>query len=404
MTVVIMLLFLLPAARAEDLLLRGATILTAANGTIPNGSILIRNGKIAAIGQNVDAPAGTKVLDLTGQFITPGIIDTHAHIALDGDINEVTSPVTAQVDMLDAIVPDAPAIFRAVAGGVTTAKLMHGSANVIGGVCQTVKLKYGRKIENMIIPDAPRQMKWALGENPKRVYGNRSQTPSTRMGVFYVLRDNLNKAKEYQQKWDEYDRKVKNGEKSAEAPKRDLQLENLSKVLKGEIHVDCHCYSASEIVQLMKIIDEYKVKVDVLSHCLEAYKVADEIAKRGVSIATFADWWGYKWEAYDAIPYNAAMCLRQGVNAVIKSDSDDFMRRLYQEAAKTIKYSDVSEQDALRMITLNAAKALGIDKRTGSLEAGKDADLAVFDRHPFDSFSKVVMTLIEGEVYFDITK
>jgi len=385
----------------EVVAIRGGTIITVTRGTIENGTILIRDGKIDKVGVNVDIPEGARVIDATGRFIMPGIIDAHSHIALGGDINEATSPITPQVRMVDALVPDAYGIYLALAGGTTAAKLMHGSANVVGGVNVTVKLKYGRPVKEMLIPGVRQQIKMALGENPKRVYGGRKQMPATRPGIFAILRQKLVDARQYKERWERYRAQSAEGKKVSE-PKRDLELETLADVLDGKISIDAHCYVASEIVTLLRIADEFELQLRCLSHALEAYKVRDVIARSGVSVLTHTDWWGYKHEAFDAIPYQPGMLVRAGINTAIISDSGDVIRRLNGEAAKLVRYCGLSDDEALAMITINAARALEIDDRCGSIEPGKDADLAIFDRHPLDSFGKCVMTLIEGEVFFDI--
>jgi imidazolonepropionase-like amidohydrolase len=382
------------------LAIKGGTVLTVTGGTIENGDILVRDGKIAALGTGLEIPEDADEIDARGRYVMPGIIDAHSHLALDGDINEATSPITPQVRMTDAISPDDYGIYCALAGGVTAAKLMHGSANVIGGVNATVKLKYNRPLAEMLIPGVRQQIKMALGENPKRVYGRRNRMPATRLGIFALLRQKLLDAQQYREKWAKYRNTVAKGEDPDE-PKRDLELETLAKVLAGEIAIDCHCYVASEIVTLLGIAEEFELPLTCLSHALEAYKVRDRLAGKGISVLTHTDWWGYKHEAYDAIPYQPGMLAEEDINVVIVSDSGDVIRRLNGEAAKVVKYSGVSEEQALAMITINAARALEIDSRCGSIEVGKDADLAIFDRHPLDSFSKCVTTLVEGEVLFN---
>jgi imidazolonepropionase-like amidohydrolase len=384
-----------------DVAIRGGTILTVTQGTIENGTILISDGKIAAVGKEVTAPSGADVIDATGRWVMPGIIDAHAHIALDGDINEWTSPVTPHMNMASAVAPDDYAIYQALAGGVTSTKLMHGSANVIGGVSVTVKLRWGRPLSEMIIEGARPQMKMALGENPKRTHGGRNRAPATRPAEFATIRQSFIDAQEYTKKWQRYESRVAAGE-DPRRPKRDLKLEALAAVLDGDIAIDCHGYSAHELVTMLGVADEFDLPLAAFSHALEAYKVADQIAGHGVTIQTHTDWWGYKWEAYDAIPYQPAMLQRAGINTTIISDSGDVMRRLNREAAKLVKYGGIDHDQALAMITINAARALEIDDRTGSIEVDKDADLAIFDRDPLDGFSKCVMTLIEGEVWFDI--
>jgi len=386
---------------AADLVIKGGTILTGEDGTIENGSILIREGKIAAIGPAVEVPEGARVISAEGKYVMPGIIDSHSHLALDGDVNEATAPVTSEVNMEDAIDAHDYQIYQALAGGVTSAKLMHGSANVIGGLNTTVKLKYGTSMEEMKIPGVRQQLKMALGENPKRVYGSKGQSPSTRPGTFAILRQNLMDAQDYQKKWDAYEEKKAAGEE-ADPPRRDLKLETLAKALSGEYGIDCHNYVHNEIAVFLEIMKEFKVPYVVLSHSFGAYKVRDLVAEAGAGVQTHTDWWGYKDEAYDAIPYAIKMLMDEGVLVDICSDSEDHIRRLNREAAKVIKYSGISEDEALKLITINPARILEIDDRTGSIEPGKDADIAIFDRHPLDSFSKCVMTLIEGKVYFDI--
>ncbi len=381
--------------------IRGGTILTVTQGTVEDGTILISDGKIVAVGREVTVPPDADVIDATGRYVMPGIIDGHAHIALDDDINEVTSPVTPHMEMASAVVPDDYAIYQALAGGVTSTKLMHGSANVIGGVSVTVKLRWGRPLSEMIIDGVRPQMKMALGENPKRIHGGKDRMPATRPAEFATIRQSFIDAQEYTEKWQRYESRVAAGEDPSR-PKRDLKLEALAAVLDGDIAIDCHGYSAHELVTMLGIMDEFDLPLVAFSHALEAYKVAKEIADHGVSVQTHTDWWGYKWEAYDAIPYQPAMLLRAGVNTTIISDSGDVMRRLNREAAKLVKYGGIEHDEALAMITINAARALEIDDRTGSIEVGNDADLAIFDRDPLDSFSKCVMTLIDGEVWFDI--
>ncbi len=398
----LLLLILGSPVFAGDLFIKGGTILTVTDGVIENGSILIRDGKISALGTAIEAPDGVEVINAEGKFIMPGIIDSHSHLALNGDVNEATAPVTSQVDMADAIDAHDHQIYQALAGGVTAAKLMHGSANVIGGLNTTVKLKYMTSLEEMRIPGVRQQLKMALGENPKRVYGSKGKQPSTRPGIFATLRQSFLDARAYRKKWDDYEKKISEGEE-ADPPKRDLKLENIAKTLTGEYGIDCHNYVHNEIVVFLDIIEEFEVPYAVISHSFGAYKVRDRVAEAGVGVQTHTDWWGYKAEAYDAIPYAIKMMMDDGILVDICSDSENVIRRLNREAAKMLKYNDLSEEDALKLITINPAKILEIDDRTGSLETEKDADIAIFDKHPLDSFSKCEMTLIEGKVYFDIT-
>jgi len=390
----------LPKKPAE-VLIRNAVVMTVTHGNIQNCSVHIKDGKIAAVGKDVTAAPGALVIDAGGKYLTPGIIDSHSHIALDDDVNEATSPVTPQMMMMDAFDYQDKAIYRGLAGGVTTSLLLHGSANMIGGQAIVIKHKYGASRDAMLFPGAPRSIKFASGENPKRVYGGRDQLPSTRMGNFAVQREALVQAQEYKRDWDDYDTKVKKGDKDAKAPKRDLKLEALADVLRGKLLVQIHCYRADELLTEMAMAKEFGYKVRAFHHALEAYKVADKIAAEGVGIATFSDWWGYKQEAWDAIPWNAVMSMRKGVRVSIKSDSDDFARRLNQEAAKTMHYGGATEEEALRMITLNAAWIIGVDDHVGSIDVGKDADLVIWDGYPLSSYGVPEKVLIDGDVYFD---
>ncbi len=343
----------------SDVLIKNAVVMTVTHGNIQSGSVYIKDGKIAAVGKDVKAPSTATVLDAGGKYLTPGIIDSHSHIALDDDVNEATSPVTPQMMMIDAFDYQDKAIYRGLAGGVTTSLLLHGSANMIGGQAVVIKHKYGASRDAMLFPGAPRSIKFASGENPKRVYGDKDQLPSTRMGNFAVQRAALVEAQDYMRDWDDYNAKVKLGDKDAKPPKHDLKLEALADVLRGKLLVQIHCYRADELLTEMAIAKEFGYKVRAFHHALEAYKVADELASQGVAIATFSDWWGYKQEAWDAIPWNAVLSMRKGVRVAIKSDSEDLARRLNQEAAKTMRYGGATEEEALKMITINPAWIIG---------------------------------------------
>ena len=389
-----------PAAHNE-VLIKNAIVMTATHGNIQNGSVYVKDGKIVAVGQNVPAPASATVIDAGGKYVTPGIIDSHSHIALDDDVNEATSPITPHMMMIDAFNYQDKAIYRGLAGGVTTSLLLHGSANMIGGQAVVIKHKYGANRDAMLFPNAPRSIKFASGENPKRVYGGRDMLPSTRMGNFEVQREALVQAQEYKRDWDDYDAKVKRGDKDAKPPKRDLKMEALADVLRGKLLVQIHCYRSDELLTEMAMAKEFGYKVRAFHHALEAYKVADQIAAENVGIATFADWWGYKEEAWDAIPWNAVLSMRKGVKVAIKSDSEDFARRLNQEAAKTMRYGGATEEEALKMITINPAWIIGVDDRTGSIDVGKDADLVIWDGYPLSSYGVPNKVFIDGDVYFD---
>ena len=394
-------------AAPGETLIKNATILTASHGTINNGSILIRDGKIAEVGPNVRArDPNARVIDATGKFVTPGIIDCHSHTGVEGSVNEGSLSVTSMVRVRDVIDPYSPSIYRELAGGTTTANVLHGSANSIGGQNAVIKFKVGKPVENWLVPDAPPGIKFALGENPKRSNNQGGPAtaprryPATRMGVEETIREAFIKAKDYMREWQEYESK-KAKDKTAIAPRRDLQLEALVEILQGKRMVHSHSYRDDEILMLLNLSDELGFHVQTLQHVLEGYKVAKEIAAHKTGGSTFSDWWAYKLEAYDAIPYNAALMASRGVIVSLNSDSDELARRLYLEAAKAMKYGGVAEEQALRMVTLNPAIQLGIDKRVGSIDVGKDADLVIFSHHPFSVYTVAELTMIEGDVYFD---
>lgn len=383
-----------------DVLIKNATVLTAARGTLEGTDVLVQNGKITRIGKNISAPAGVQVIDATGKFVTPGIIDCHSHSMLDA-INEGAFSVTSMTAVRDMLDPTDISIYRALAGGVTAALLLHGSANSIGGQSATVKFKWGHPVEDFPIADAPPGIKFALGENVRQTTqppqpGRQLRYPRTRQGVMEVIRDAFVRARDYKQSLDDF----KAG-KTRIPPRKDLELEPLVEILEGKRLVHAHGYRSDEHLNLMLLADEFGFRVATLQHGLETYKIAPEIAKRGTGASIFTDFWGYKLEAYDAIPYNAYILWKNGVVVSINSDSDERMRRLNIDAAKVMKYGGVPEQDALQMITLNPAKQLGIDKRTGSIEVGKDGDLVIWNAHPFSVYSRVEMTLVEGEILFD---
>ena len=388
-----------------------ATILTASHGTIEKGTIIIRNGKIAAIGKDLAVPAGAQVIDGNGKYVMPGIIDEHSHSSGEA-INEGTRSVTAQVRMQDVLREDAIGLYRELAGGVTTLNILHGSANTIGGQNAVVKIRWGLPVDSMLFAGAPPGIKFALGENVRQtngpqIPGRPQRYPRTRMGQEEVLRDAFTRAREYQAEWKAYaaaKAATKKGQLEPIPPARDLQLDALVEVLEGKRLVHAHSYRSDEILMLLKVAKDFGFRVASLQHVLEGYKIADEIAAAGTGASTFADNWAYKLEAYDAIPYNAALMAERGVNVTLNSDSDERARRLYQEAAKAMKYGGASEETALRMITLNAATQLGVDKMVGSIDVGKDADLAIFNGHPFAPASRVEMTLIDGRVFFDRNK
>jgi imidazolonepropionase-like amidohydrolase len=302
--------------------------------------------------------------------------------------------------MRDAFDYNDKAIYRALAGGVTTSLLLHGSANMIGGQAIVIKHKYGLGKEEMLFPGAPQSIKFASGENPKRVYGSKNQLPSTRMGNFEVMRAAFIEAREYMRTWDDYDAKVKKGDKEATPPKKDLKLEALADILRGKLLVQIHCYRADEFLTEIALAHEFGYKIRAFHHALEAYKVADKIAAEGIAIATWPDWWGFKYEGWDGIPWNAAISLHKGVRVALKSDSEDVTRRLNSEAGKIIHYG-LTEEEALKAITLNPAWIIGVDNRVGSIDVGKDADISIWNSYPLSSSALVDKVLIDGDLYFD---
>ena len=397
------------AAQDQPILIRGATILTAAEaGRIEDGAVLFQNGRIVAVGptSEVEAPSDAMVIDGTGKFVTPGIVDAHSHIAADA-INEGAVSVSSMVSIHDVIDPTDIAIYREVAGGTTTSHVMHGSANPIGGNNAVIKHRWGADAQGLLFQGAPPTIKFALGENPKRagsptLPGQEARYPASRMGVMDVIRQAFIEATEYKAEWDAYRARVADGDRNAIPPRRNLTMDPLVEVLEGTRYVHAHSYRADEILQLMRAAEEFDFRIHVFQHVLEGYRVADEMAEHGAHASTFSDWWAYKMEAYEAIPYNAAIMTRRGVNVSINSDSGEEGRHLNQEAAKTMKWGGLSEAEALATVTINPAIQLMIDDRVGSLEAGKDADIVLWENYPLSSYAKVRTTYIEGEVMFDI--
>ena len=390
--------------RPSVVVLKGATLVTVTRGTIPNGTIVLRDGKIAALGANVPTPAGAEVIDVTGKFISPGIIDCHSHIAND-DINEGGTTVSSMTGMRDVLDPTDINIYRDLAGGLTTANILHGSANPIGGKNAVIKLRWGKtRAEDLVFEGAMPGIKFALGENPKdlrqgQITGPR-RYPVTRMGVEYVIRDAFTRAKAYQKAWQDYDGK-KGTVADALPPKRDLQLEPLVEILEGKRLVHAHSYRADEILMLIRLADEMGFKIATFQHVLEGYKVAKEIAAHGAGASTFSDWWAYKIEAADAIPHNAAIMVRKGVLTSLNSDSAELARRLNTEAAKSIRWGGLTEDEAFALVTINPAKQLRIDNRVGSLETGKDADVVVWTHHPLSAYAIADRVYIDGTLYYD---
>ncbi|MCP4658347.1 MAG: amidohydrolase family protein [bacterium] len=380
-----------------------ATVYTVTGETIENGTVLVEDGKIRAVGSDVKIPGKADVIDAGGGSLIPGILDAHSHIAIEGGVNEGALAVTSMVTIEDVVNPDDVAIYRALAGGVTTINALHGSANPIGGGSAVLKLRWGRDAAGLRFAGAPPNLKMALGENPKRARrfpGMAQRYPATRMGVIDVIRQAFSEASEYQKEWRDHERAVEAGGKPL-PPRVDFKLERLVEVLTGERLVHAHCYRADEILQMLLLAEELGFRISALVHVLEGYKVADEIAAHGAGATTFSDWWGYKVEAYDAIPHNAALMTERGVLVSLKSDSAEEMRHLNQEAAKAMKWGGLDEIEALKLVTWNPARQLGIDHRVGSIEVGKDADLVLYDGHPLAIAAVVQKTFVDGDLYFD---
>ena len=380
-------------------LIRGGTIFTGTGEVLENASLLIENGQIKAIGPDIAAPEGVRVIEAKGRFIIPGLIDTHSHIMIEGGVNEHSQSVVCEVRIKDTIRSNDVQEYRALAGGLTTARLLHGSANTIGGQDAVVKMKVGQTAREHLFEAGPQGVKFALGENVKRQGG---RFPNTRLGVEAVLQRAFFEALDYRRRWMEYDRekKAKGDQTGVLPPRRDLRLEELVDIIEHRTLIHSHCYRADEILMLLRTAEGFGIRVQSLQHVLEGYKIAPEIAKHGASCSTFADWWAYKIEAYDATPFNTSMLHAAGVNTVVKSDDAELIRQMNLEAAKSLKYGNMPVQDALQMVTRNAARELGIQSRVGTLEVGKDGDVAIYNGHPFSPFSRVEMTLIEGEIRF----
>lgn len=392
-----------PQTRTQgNVLIRNATIMPVSSATLTNASILVLDGKIKAIGVIESVPDGVTIIDGTGKFVLPGLIDCHSHLGLDS-INESSVSISAEVRVIDVIDPQSVAIYRALTGGVTTHHAFHGSANPIGGQNVILKLKYRRSAMEMVVANAPRTIKFATGENVTQT--NREERrgkrfPNSRMGVEAVYRTALEAGKQYRKEWEAYERRAGSGE-DVQPLRRDLRLEALADILAGELTVHSHCYRSDEILRLIAVAEDYGFRIGTLQHVLEGYRIAPEIARHGCGASTFADLWAYKVEAYGGIPHNAALMTMHGVNASVNSDSANRIRFLNLEAAKAIKWGGLDENNALRLVTLNPAMQLQLDHRIGSLQVGKDGDIAIFNGHPLNTFSKCVMTLIEGEVYFE---
>jgi len=399
---------------SKPTLITHATILTGTGKRLDDASLLISGGKIIFVGQG-DAPAGVTTIDAKGRWVTPGLIDVHSHLGVypspgvkaHADGNEMTNPTTPNVWAEHSIWPQDPGFSRALAGGITTLQILPGSGNLIGGRGVTLKNVYSNSYQGMKFPGAPYGLKMACGENPKRVYGDRKQMPSTRMGNMAMYRAQWIEAQQYIDDWAAYEKKLADNKDDAKPPKRDLRLETLAGVLKGEIIVHMHCYRADEMMTILDMADEFNYKVGTFHHGVEAYKIADELAENGVCGALWADWWGFKMEAYDGIQENIAIVDRpEGGCAIVHSDSSEGIQRLNQEAAKAMASGNragmsIAPEHAIAWITSNAAKSLGVEKYTGSLEAGKMADVVLWNGNPFSVYAKAEHVYIDGALVYD---
>ncbi|MFI2742862.1 amidohydrolase family protein [Zhouia sp. PK063] len=389
--------------KQQDILFKNATVWTSEDaGVLENTDVLVKNGKIAKIGKNLSADGAT-VIDATGKHLTAGIVDEHSHLAATS-INEGGHNSSAEVQMSDVIDPDDPGIYRDLSGGVTTIQILHGSANPIGGQSALIKLKWGEDPDGLLIDNAPKFIKFALGENVKQSNWSGGRFPQSRMGVEQVYVDYFTRAQEYEKKWKTYNSLSSKEKSKTTAPRYDEEMETLVEILNGERFITCHSYVQSEINMLMKVAEKFGFRVNTFTHILEGYKLADKMKEHGVGGSTFSDWWAYKYEVKDAIPYNAAIMSSQGVTVAINSDDAEMSRRLNQEAAKSVKYGGMSQEDAWKMVTINPAKLLHLDNRLGSIKEGKDADLVLWNNNPLSIYAIAEKTMIEGAFYYDYEK
>jgi imidazolonepropionase-like amidohydrolase len=392
-----------PLLAPKVVVVQGATVWTQGpSGVMEGADLIVVDGRITAVGRGLAAPAGAHVIDGRGRHVTPGIIDAHSHTAIDGDVNEATHSVTAEVRIADVLDPFSPELYRELAGGTTTANVLHGSANAIGGQTVIAKWRWGGGPDDLPLEGAPAGIKFALGENPKRPNQRPPfRYPVTRMGVASVIRDHFAAARDYRRRQAEYASLSAERRASTVPPRPDLVLEAIAEILEGRRQIHCHSYRKDEILQMLRVAEEFGVKVATLQHALDGYKIADEIARHGAGASIFSDWWAYKFEVYDAIPYAGALLRERGVLVSFNSDSHDLARRLNIEAAKAVKYGGVPPVEALAFVTSNPARQLGIDRRVGSLEPGKDGDFVVWSGDPLSTSSLALETWIEGKKYFD---
>lgn len=387
-------------APPKNIVFQNATIWTCAEaGILKSASLHIEKGEILAIGHNLVVPHDAVVVDASGWHITPGIIDCHSHMATDGGINESGQAITAEVRVGDFVDAKDINIYRQLAGGVTVANILHGSANPIGGQNQVIKLRWGESYRNLKFTDAPQGIKFALGENVKQSnWGDayRSRYPQTRMGVEQIFRDTFRAATKYRRRWEDWQQNHR-----GLPPRVDLELQAVAEILAGERWIHCHAYRQDEMLTLLRVLEEFGVTIGTFQHVLEGYKIADALSRHGAMGSAFSDWWAYKYEVFDAIPYNGALMFQMGVNVSFNSDSAELARHLNQEAAKAIKYGGVPAEEALKFVTINPAKQLRIEQFVGSLEPGKHADLAMWNGSPLSNFTRCQQTWIEGRKYFD---
>ena len=390
--------------KKETFYIKNATVWTnEEDGIVENGSVTIRDGKIIAVNSG-GAPGGAIIIDAQGKHVTCGIIDEHSHIAISKGVNEGGQSVSAEVSIQDVVRSDDINIYRHLAGGVTCAQLLHGSANAIGGQSALVKFKWGFSPEEMILNDSLVDgfIKFALGENVKRSTSRYNpRYPDTRLGVEQIFYDAFIRAKEYKEAWEDYYNMSESKRKRVNAPRKDLELDAISEILDKRRFISCHSYQQGEINMLMKVADSMGFTLNTFTHILEGYKVADKMAEHGAGASTFADWWAYKYEVKEAIPYNAAILNEMGVITAINSDDAEMGRRLNQEAAKAVKYGGVSQEDAWKMVTLNPAKLLHLDDRMGSIKVGKDADIVIWSANPLSMHAKVEKTFVDGMLLYD---
>ena len=405
--VILALGFFSEKSRAQEnrpVVIQGATILTMTHGTIEGGTVVIGNGKIAAVGKDVTVPRDAEVIDARGEYILPGLVDPHSHMGVyslpelqaNSDGNEMTGDIEAQVRSEDSINTDDPEIPRAVSGGVTTVQILPGSGNNIGGWATLVKLNGGQTLSEIKFAGAPLSMKWAWGENPKRVYGSKGQAPSTLMGEAALVRQRLYDAQNYTAKWKAWE----DGGKKGAPPERNLQLEALAEVLAGKVRLNIHSYQVNHFETLFRIADEFHFQIAALHHALDAYMIAPEIARRHIGVVTFADDWGFKVEAIDAIPQNAYLLWKSGVLVSLHTDNPVIEERDYIEQAAIINHYGMPDEAALQTVTINPAKILGIDNRVGSIDPGKDADLTIWTGNPLELTSKADRVFIDGKLIY----